>query len=517
MPKTKISEFDVDPANNTDINSINIAEGCAPSGINNAIRQLMSDLKAFQTGADGDPFNGAVNGTVGATTPAAGAFTTLSATGVATVSAGTVSAPAITTSGDTNTGIYFPAADTIAFTEGGVEAARFNSNGSLAIGTTSTGATLSLNSASAVTGMRILNSNVLYADFYANSSNVVLNAVTAIPLTFGTTNTERMRIDSSGNVGIGTSSPTNFGSAFQMLAVQGSDYGVIQAISSSGSTTLEMMGASGIGYVGTRTNHPVAFRTNDTERMRIDSSGNVGIGTSSPSYKLHVVGGQTRLDVSSAGTSLVCLGTGSNFQVDHSTSGYATLINSANSGAAMIFKGSSESMRIDSSGNLLVGTTSGAARLFVQSDASLVDPVTVSNTNTTANSQYAIVFVRNGVVRGSIQTTNTATSYITSSDYRLKDNIAPMTGALATVQALKPVTYTWKDAGLQGQGFIAHELQEVVPDCVTGEKDAVDAEGKPVYQGIDVSFLVATLTAAIQEMKAIIDAQAERITALENK
>jgi hypothetical protein len=84
MPKTKISEFDVDPANNTDINNINIAEGCAPSGINNAIRQLMSDLKEFQTGASGDPFNGAVNGavngTVGATTPNTGAFTTVDAT-----------------------------------------------------------------------------------------------------------------------------------------------------------------------------------------------------------------------------------------------------------------------------------------------------------------------------------------------------------------------------------------------------------------------------------------------------
>jgi hypothetical protein len=79
MPKTKISEFDVDPANNTDINSINIAEGCAPSGINNAIRQLMSDLKEFQTGAGGDPFNGAVNGTVGATTPNTAVVTTLTA------------------------------------------------------------------------------------------------------------------------------------------------------------------------------------------------------------------------------------------------------------------------------------------------------------------------------------------------------------------------------------------------------------------------------------------------------
>jgi hypothetical protein len=123
MPKTKISEFDVDPANNTDINNINIAEGCAPSGINNAIRQLMSDLKEFQTGAGGDSitavgvfsdtvgektsgagvtvdgvllkdnavtasggFSGAINGTVGATTANTGAFTTVSATGNITMS-----------------------------------------------------------------------------------------------------------------------------------------------------------------------------------------------------------------------------------------------------------------------------------------------------------------------------------------------------------------------------------------------------------------------------------------------
>ena len=80
----------------------------------------------------------------------------------------------------------------------------------------------------------------------------------------------------------------------------------------------------------------------------------------------------------------------------------------------------------------------------------------------------------------------------------------------------KPVTYKWKVDGSTGQGFIAHELQAVVPDCVVGEKDAVDAEGNPQYQGIDTSFLVATLTAAIQELKATVDAQAARIAALEN-
>jgi hypothetical protein len=135
----------------------------------------------------------------------------------------------------------------------------------------------------------------------------------------------------------------------------------------------------------------------------------------------------------------------------------------------------------------------------------------------------------NGVV-GSISTSGSSTSYSTSSDYRLKENIAPMTGALDIVQALKPVTYNWKADGSESQGFIAHELQEIVPDCVTGEKDAVNEDGSIKAQSIDTSFLVATLTAAIQELKSdldstktllanaisTVDAQAARIAALEN-
>jgi hypothetical protein len=108
-------------------------------------------ISAAQVVSFTNPITGALNGTVGATTPSTGAFTTLSATGVTTVQAGTDSAPAITTSGDTNTGIFFPAADTIAFTEGGAEAARFNSSGSFLVGTT-TSAGLVSNSRSVVAG-----------------------------------------------------------------------------------------------------------------------------------------------------------------------------------------------------------------------------------------------------------------------------------------------------------------------------------------------------------------------------
>jgi hypothetical protein len=170
-------------------------------------------------------------------------------------------------------------------------------------------------------------------------------------------------------------------------------------------------------------------------------------------------------------------------------------------------------MTLDTNGNLLVGTTTAPTGASNGSSLTSSGILQTSRAGTGALA-HAQFYNPNGLV-GSIQTSGTSTSYVTSSDYRLKENIAPMTGALATVQALKPVTYKWKVDGLDGQGFIAHELAEVVPDCVTGEKDAVDEEGNPQYQGIDTSFLVATLTAAIQEQQTIIQSQADTITAME--
>jgi hypothetical protein len=156
-----------------------------------------------------------------------------------------------------------------------------------------------------------------------------------------------------------------------------------------------------------------------------------------------------------------------------------------------------------------VGTTTavGNARLVVSSDPSTgVDPMIVSNTRSGAATDYHIICYRNGSIVGSVQTTLSSTIYATSSDYRLKKDIQSMSGALSKVLQLKPVTYKWKLDGTESQGFIAHELQEVVPEAVCGQKDELDADGNPKYQGIDTSFLVATLTAAIQELKAELDA-----------
>jgi hypothetical protein len=177
----------------------------------------------------------------------------------------------------------------------------------------------------------------------------------------------------------------------------------------------------------------------------------------------------------------------------------------------------STAMTLDASGNLLVGTTSAiqGGKYSSSFDGQTVNGIVLQTTYTTAGTTFIRFVNSSGTAQGEISANATNTvAYSTSSDYRLKDNITPMSGALAKVAALKPVTYKWKADGSDGEGFIAHELQAVVPQCVTGEKDAVDAEGKPVHQGIDTSFLVATLTAAIQEQQAMINELKAEVAAL---
>jgi len=169
----------------------------------------------------------------------------------------------------------------------------------------------------------------------------------------------------------------------------------------------------------------------------------------------------------------------------------------------------------DASGNFMVGTTiSSLAGVTMRSVFTGNEGIGVDLTGA-GSADQAMRFGWQGTAVGAIALTSSTTSYVTSSDYRLKNTVEPLTGALTRVAALKPCTYKWNADGSDGEGFIAHELAEVCPAAVTGEKDAVDADGNPQYQGIDTSFLVATLTAAIQELKTIVDAQAARINALE--
>jgi len=308
-------------------------------------------------------------------------------------------------------------------------------------------------------------------------------------------------------------------------------------------TTLNASTAGVGGFIATSDNSGVlALQTAGTTAITVDASQNVGIGNTSPSFPLDIVksangNAHAKITNSNGGGSAASAWTASNgtltsqfgitgasytsYGILTANSAYIYNTNDISLGAdnaSGVIKfgtgsGINERMRIDTSGSLLINKTSRQAdeRLGItgnsgQQCAILVSPI---------SGDYDMINFRNtnGQV-GRIGCNGTATSYITSSDYRLKENIAPMTGALAKVAQLKPVTYKWKVNGSDGQGFIAHELAEVVPDCVSGEKDAIDANGDIQPQGIDTSFLVATLTAALQETKALLDTQAETINAL---
>ena len=347
----------------------------------------------------------------------------------------------------------------------------------------------------------------------ASNSASTINSGTSSSMTLQTNGTTAMTIDTSQNVGIGTTSLT------QKLSINSSGTSVNSLISFKQADTEYMqvgMGADNNAYLLT-TSRPMLFYLNGAERMRIDSSGNLLVGTTSVGEKLTVAG---NIGAFASGASTDNYITLQSTNSGSSPSGLVKIAanseGSAGTNSAMLFytrnSGGTiaEKMRIDSSGNVLVGTTSqvGSGLICAVGDAAVVNPITIKNTGSaSASNRYFAYFINssNAMAGGIAHTASTTTAYITSSDYRLKENIVPMTGALDTVAQLKPVTYTWKADNSAGQGFIAHELQAVVPDAVVGEKDAVDEEGNPVYQGVDTSFLVATLTAAIQEQQTIIE------------
>jgi hypothetical protein len=378
---------------------------------------------------------------------------------------GSAATPAIRGT-DANTGIFFPAADTIAFSEGGAEAMRINSSGQVGIGTDTVATnfrtqflgTAGSNTSAASSGTTQAASAVLRLQAGGGFTGTLdigqgggtgswlqscdtTNLATTYPLLLNPV---------GGNVGIGTSSP---GGKFEVNAASGSVVSILRSV--AGASSFFSLAGNGNTVLGTsfdifqdgannaglqqRANGPMLFATNNTERARIDSSGNLLVGTTSQ------------------------------------ISGCLVSILNVNGGQ----------------GGMGIGNTGGTS------------------------ASTCISFRNSNGEVGFIQTSGSATTFSTSSDYRLKENIAPMTGALAKVALLKPCTYKWNADGSDGEGFIAHELQAVCPSAVTGEKDAVDADGNPKYQGIDTSFLVATLTAAIQEQQALIQSLTDRITALE--
>ena len=279
----------------------------------------------------------------------------------------------------------------------------------------------------------------------------------------------------------------------------------------------------------------------------VNSSGNVGIGTSSPTQKLHISnnGNAYQLIDSSGianGYNAATLYKNSERQYRVGTLG---TVGGFAGGALVVYDETASAWRmvIDSSGNLLVGQTAGAVGKVSVTAANGGNGIAI--TNTSGTSLYnAVVFYANGAGysnTGAIAVSGTTTSYNTSSDYRLKEDWVAVADASTRVNALKPVNFAWKLDGSRVDGFLAHELAEVVPEAATGTKDAMrdekyevtpavlDDEGAvvtpavmgtrsvPDYQGIDQSKLVPLLTAALQEALAAIETLTARVSALEAK
>lgn len=325
----------------------------------------------------------------------------------------------------------------------------------------------------------------------STSAGLVNTADTSGILQLQTANTAAVTVDASQNVGIGTTSPAS------KLSVGSASYSQSPSIGQVNGTNV------------TTTNSGGLFNIGSTDAAAANIGGSLGFTANG------TLNGYPTGQISGRRESA----TGSNY------SSYLAFTTSDSGGTL------AERMRIDSSGNVLVGTTTSSAKTYVYNNITQfgigIEHTTasyaalmVANT-ASSGTRYLVDFRVSGTAggnqQGTITSTGTNVAYNTSSDYRLKENIAPMTGALDKVAQLKPVTYTWKIDGSNGQGFIAHELQAVCPQAVTGEKDAVDEEGKPIYQGVDTSFLVATLTAAIQEQQTIINDLKARVTALEAK
>ena len=253
----------------------------------------------------------------------------------------------------------------------------------------------------------------------------------------------------------------------------------------------------------------------DANAITIDSSENVGIGTTSPTASLTVgaADNEGTLRIGDNGTyygEIKRINASDELRIGHY----------GGSQKMTLYTAGSERMRIDSGGKVRIGNSSGVytEQFLVQSDTSSVNPMTVNNTRSSAATDYAIIFGRNGSLVGSIQTSLSATSYVTSSDYRLKTNVSYDWDATSRLKQLKPARFDWisdGDDAVTVDGFLAHEAQTVVPEAVTGTKDEVDDDGNPVMQGIDQAKIVPLLTKALIESVAKIEALEARITALE--
>ena len=393
--------------------------------------------------------------------------TNLTVSGTAEFASGTAANPGITFIDDNDTGIYSPAANEIAITTNGTQRLRVDNTGQVGIGTSSPSNTLQIaGSNSSAFGLGLASGNQAATIKFNTNGDLALNNNLAKSLIFSTSNAERMRINSSGDIGIGTSSPI---ADITILGINGNGQGGTLCLQNTAT--------------GLNTNVALYLTPNNGGGNDLQRSASI----------------KSRQDVSG---------------------NYATLeFYTAASNTP------TERARFDSSGRFMIGkTTWGWTSPGFQTEANNGQAVTITNDGSFSvkhclglrrdNSDGSVaVFYRGGVQVGSINVTGTNTSYVTSSDYRLKENIIDIDGAINRVKQLAPKRFNFiADADTTVDGFLAHEAQAIVPEAVTGTHNEVDDEGNPVMQGIDQAKLVPLLTAALQEAVAKIETLEQRLT-----
>ena len=308
---------------------------------------------------------------------------------------------------------------------------------------------------------------------------------------FETDGSIKMILDNSGNLGVGMSSGFN--------AVSGTETTV--GIQNSNVASLYLNSTSGGGrkygiYSASAGQLSFYDFTAASERMRLDSSGNLGIGTSSPAYKIDVKktdasgnyayfgassdGGARGLVLSSADNGIF-LGAIHDFDA------------SSGSGQLTFSIGGTEKMRLDASGNLTIGSTTNAGyKLKVEGSG------TVQLNNRLVNDGAVFAAAHQGTVVGTISVTASATAYNTTSDYRLKEDLQDFEG-LDLVSKIPVYDYKWKADESRSYGVMAHELEEVLPQAVSGDKHAEE------MQSVDYSKIVPLLIKSIQELTAKVE------------
>ena len=355
-------------------------------------------------------------------------------------------------------------------------------------------------------------------------------------ITFGKNASEYMRLDGDGKLGLGTDSPDTLMEivgADPVLTIRDTATGIANA-----NATLRLAESGGSSSLGgyfdvAMTGQNLTFShstdgTADTEQMRLEgSTGNVGIGTVSPARPLHISGTtatQLELEQTSASSDVRMLldAGGTNGQIQFAGASHASIPNTltvSSAGDTRFVQAGQTVMYIDSAsgGRVGIGTDSASYKLSIQ-NSTTETCLELINQATSGNHRIVDFVDGAGSLCGniSIDTSANTVAYNTSSDYRLKENVDYDFTALDRVTQLKPARFNFiADAGTTVDGFLAHEVQDIVPEAIFGEKDAVDDEGIPKYQGIDQSKLVPLLTKAIQEQQTIIDDLKSRIETLE--